>query len=99
FKPGCLVQIYDSTMDKNHSTLNKLKPRWSAPAMITAKFLNSFTPCTLEGMPLPGKYHANWLRQYIPLRGSSLDYVGPPDEQTPDADAEMDEVTVEEAKD
>ena len=31
FKPGQLVQIYDSTLDNTLSTSRKLLPRWSAP--------------------------------------------------------------------
>jgi hypothetical protein len=98
FGKGDLVQVYDSTMDKSFNTANKLKPRWSTPLMITAKFSNSYALCTLDGSPLPGKYHARRLRHYIPLRGSALDYIGPLEEPVPDPEEEIEESTVKEAE-
>ncbi|KAK7012452.1 hypothetical protein R3P38DRAFT_2385282, partial [Favolaschia claudopus] len=75
FRVGDLVQWYDSEADKNHMSINKLKPRWSAPVQISAKFLNSYSLCDLEGKPLKNLQfiHSRRLRHFIPLRGSTLD--------------------------
>ncbi|KAK7007526.1 hypothetical protein R3P38DRAFT_2389301, partial [Favolaschia claudopus] len=88
FKIGDLVQWYDSEADKNHMSVNKLKPRWSAPVQIYAKFLNSYSLCGLDGIPLKNLQfvHSRRLRHFIPLRGSSLDQKHPrPEEYIPTA--------------
>jgi hypothetical protein len=46
------VQRYDSEADSNKKSINKLVPRWSAPVQIYATFLNSFSLCDLNGIPL-----------------------------------------------
>ncbi|KAK7040458.1 hypothetical protein R3P38DRAFT_420207 [Favolaschia claudopus] len=83
FKVGDLVQWYDSEADKNHLSVNKLKPRWSAPTQICAKFLNSFSLCSLDGIPLKNLQfvHSRRLRHFIPLRGSTLDQKHPREEE------------------
>ncbi|KAK6987567.1 hypothetical protein R3P38DRAFT_2404803, partial [Favolaschia claudopus] len=82
FRIGDLVQWYDSEADKNHLSVNKLKPRWSAPVQIYAKFLNSYSLCDLNGTPLKGLQfiHSRRLRHFIPLRGSTLDQKHPREE-------------------
>jgi hypothetical protein len=78
-KIGDLAQVYDSKADSNFSTINKLAPRWSTPRIITGKYLNSFTVCTLKGTPLKGLVHMRRLRPYTPLRGTTLDMIFPRD--------------------
>jgi transposase InsO family protein len=85
-KIGDLTQVYDSKADFNHSTINKLAPRWSVPHLITGKYLNSFTLSTLQGTPLKGLYHTRRLRPYTPLRGTTLDLISPRDTPQPTED-------------
>ncbi|KAJ7164542.1 hypothetical protein C8R46DRAFT_1221051 [Mycena filopes] len=81
FQIGDLVQWYDSPADGNHKSINKLVPRWSPPAQIYARFLNSFSLCDLNGIPLDNSLHihSRRLRHYIPLRGTALDIRHPRD--------------------
>jgi len=81
FRIGDIVQWYDSPADDNHKSINKLAPRWSAPAQIYACFLNSFSLCDLHGIPLKNSdhIHSRRLRHYIPLRGTALDFQYPRD--------------------
>jgi len=58
FKIGDLVQVYDSASDFNHKSINKLMPKWSEPWIIYAEFTNSFSLCTLSGIPLKGVAHS-----------------------------------------
>lgn len=58
FKIGDLVQVYDSASDFNHKSINKLMPKWSGPQTIYAEFSNSFSLCTLSGIPLKGVAHS-----------------------------------------
>lgn len=80
---GDLVQVYDSKADYNHSTINKLAPRWSVPRIITGKYLNSFTLSTLQGTTIQGLFHTRRLRPYTPLRGTTLDLIQPRDIEPP----------------
>jgi hypothetical protein len=77
FKIGDLVQDYDSASDFNHKSINKLMPKWSEPRIIYAEFSNSFSLCTLSGIPLKGVAHSRRIRHYIPLRGTHLDSLYP----------------------
>lgn len=77
FKVGDLVQVYDSASDFNHLAINKLAPKWSEPRIIYAELSNSFSLCTLTGIPLKGITHSRRMRHYIPLRGSALDTLFP----------------------
>jgi hypothetical protein len=52
FKIGDVVQWYNSEADSNKKSINKLAPHWSAPVQIYATFLNSFSLCDLNGIPL-----------------------------------------------
>ncbi|KAJ6536319.1 hypothetical protein B0H19DRAFT_383999 [Mycena capillaripes] len=69
FHIGDVVQWYDSPADGNRKSINKLAPRWSKPVQIYARFLNSFSLCDMNGVPL--KYldfvHSRRLRHFIPL--------------------------------
>ena len=58
FALGDLVQIYKSKMDQSYETINKIAPKWSGPHIVTGKYLNSYSLCTLTGTELQGKYHA-----------------------------------------
>ena len=80
---GDLVQVYDSKVDFNFATINKLAPQWLIPRLITGKYLNSFALSTLNGIPLSGLFHIRRLRPYIPLRGSTLDLIHPRDVAAP----------------
>ncbi|CAK5266800.1 unnamed protein product [Mycena citricolor] len=86
FEIGDLVQWYDSEADNNRLSVNKLKPRWSAPVQIYARQLNSFSLCDLEGRPLKNLQfvHSRRLRHYIPLRDSTLDQKHPRRPETGD---------------
>jgi hypothetical protein len=57
FKISDIVQWYDSPADENHPSINKLAPRWSGPVQIYACFLNSFSLCDLNGIPLKNSLH------------------------------------------
>jgi hypothetical protein len=82
FRIGDVVQWYDSPADGNRKSINKLAPRWSAPVQIYARFLNSFSLCDMNGIPLKKQIfiHSRRLRHFIPLRGSTLDQKHPRDE-------------------
>ncbi|CAK5280016.1 unnamed protein product [Mycena citricolor] len=86
FRIGDLVQWYDSEADNNRLSVNKLKPRWSAPVQIYAQHLNSFSLCDLEGKPLGNLQfvHSRRLRHYIPLRDPTLDQKHPREGTTAD---------------
>ncbi len=45
FKPGDLVQIYNSKLDVTYETKAKLLPCWSPPRIITDQLLNLYTLC------------------------------------------------------
>ena len=77
FKIGDLVQVYDSASDFNHLSINKLAPKWSEPRIIYAESSNSFSLCSLTGIPFKGITHSRRMRHYIPLRGSHLDTLFP----------------------
>lgn len=77
FKIGDLIQVYDSASDFNFKSINKLTPKWSEPRIIFAEFSNSFSLCTLTGLPLKGITHSRRMRHYIPLRGTLLDTLYP----------------------
>jgi hypothetical protein len=81
FRIGDIIQWYDSPADMNRKSINKLLPRWSAPAQIYARSLNSFSLCDMNGIPLKNSLHihSRRLRHYIPLRGSTLDQKHPRD--------------------
>jgi len=83
---GNLVQVYDSASDFNYSAINKLAPKWSEPRIIYGEFSNSFSLCTLSGIPLKGLFHSRRLRHYIPLRGTPLDTLHPREENEPSSD-------------
>lgn len=86
FNIGDLVQVYDSASDFNHKSINKIAPKWSKPRLIYAKFSNSFSLCTLSGLPLKGIIHSRRMRHYIPLRGTPLDLLNPRETITPTQD-------------
>jgi transposase InsO family protein len=69
FRIGDVVQWYDSPADGNQKSVNKLAPRWSAPAQIYARSLNSFSLCDMNGSPLKNQQfiHSRRLRHFIPL--------------------------------
>lgn len=95
FDTGSLVQVYDSPADQNYRTINKLKPRWSPPLMVTGKYINSYLLCTLDGTALKGTFHARRLRKFVPLRGSTLDQLTPQDESI-STEADLEIATAEE---
>jgi hypothetical protein len=99
FHIGDVVQWYDSEADGNHKSVNKIAPRWSAPAQIYARFLNSFSLCDLNGVPLKNfsHIHSRRLRHYIPLRGTTLDLLHPRDrEDTPPSPRDLEIAEAEE---
>jgi hypothetical protein len=83
FKTGDLVQVYDSTSDFNHRSINKLTPKWSQPLIISGKFSNSYSLCTLNGIPLKSITHSRRMRHYIPLCDTALDTLHPRDPPIP----------------
>ena len=58
FSIGNLIQVYDSASDFNYSIINKLAPKWSEPRIIYGEFSNSFSLCTMSGIPLKGFFHS-----------------------------------------
>ena len=79
FYIGNLIQVYDSA----YSAINKLAPKWSKPRIIYSEFSNSFSLCTMSGIPLKGLFHSRRLRHYIPLRGTPLDTLHPHEDTEP----------------
>lgn len=69
FKVGNLVQVYDSASDFNYLAINKLKlaPKWSEPHIIYAELSNSFSLCSLTGIPFKGIIHSHHMCHYILL--------------------------------
>jgi hypothetical protein len=96
FHIGNLVQVYDSASDFNYHAVNKLAPKWSEPRMIFCKFSNSFSLCTISGIPLKGLFHSCRLCHYIPLRGTSLDTLYPREEDTTPSNDDLDIAEAEE---
>jgi hypothetical protein len=72
FKPGSLVQVYDSKLDGSHETSAKLAPRWSAPRQVVKQVTGSYTLQTLEGKTIPKAIHANRLRLYVAPKDSLI---------------------------
>ena len=58
FKPGDLVQVYDSKLDMTYETQAKLLPHWSPPRIVTDRLLNSYTLRRLDGTELNDTTHA-----------------------------------------
>ena len=83
---GNLVQVYDSASDFNYSAINKLAPKWSEPRIIYGEYSNSFSLCTMSGIPFKGLFHSRRLRHYIPLRGTPLDTLHPREDTEPSKD-------------
>jgi hypothetical protein len=99
FHIGDIVQWYNSEADENHRSLNKIAPQWSAPAQIYACFLNSFSLCDLNGVPLKNisHIHSCRLRHYIPQRGMTLDLLHPHDmDDAPPSTQDLEIAEVEE---
>jgi len=69
-----IVQWYNSKLNGNYKSNNKLLPRWSMPHIISGKSLNSYSLSTIHGTEIPSSYHSRRLRRYIPipLRNSNL---------------------------
>ena len=72
FGKGELVQVYHSDLDYTFKTEHKLLPKWSQPHQVTEKLPNSYKLETLTGLALPGLYHAQCLRTFIPCKGTQL---------------------------
>ena len=66
FKPGDLVQVYDSKLNMTYETRAKLLPCWSPPRIVTDRLLNSYTLRRLDGTELNGMTHARRLRRFMP---------------------------------
>jgi hypothetical protein len=86
FKIGDLIQVYDSASDFNFKSINKLNPKWSEPRIIFTESSNSFSLCTLTGLPLKGITHTRRMQHYIPLRGTLLDTLYPRENKNPTQD-------------
>ena len=98
FALGDLVQIYKSKMDQSYETINKIAPKWSGPHIITGKYLNSYSLCTLTGTELQGKYHARRLKRFIPRQGSDLDLLRTPDDGIPNPEPDEEEILIQETE-
>ncbi|QRW13257.1 Retrovirus-related Pol polyprotein from transposon opus [Ceratobasidium sp. AG-Ba] len=63
---------YDARLDKTHSKLRKLAPRWSGPLRVVKKAANSYRLEDLAGNPFTSAAHARLLRPFVPSPGSTL---------------------------
>ncbi|QRV94485.1 Retrovirus-related Pol polyprotein from transposon opus [Ceratobasidium sp. AG-Ba] len=72
FKPGDLVQRYDTRWDETHSSDRKLVPRWSSPLQVVSRALNSYTLEDLHGQPFASAAHTRLLRPFVPRPNSPL---------------------------
>ncbi|RXW14873.1 hypothetical protein EST38_g10981 [Candolleomyces aberdarensis] len=75
FRAGDLVQVYRNDLEYTFKTERKLVPKFSAPRRVVSRNRNSYQLQSLEGMPLPGWYHARRLRLFIPRKGTELEKV------------------------
>ncbi|RXW12800.1 hypothetical protein EST38_g13053 [Candolleomyces aberdarensis] len=75
FRAGDLVQVYRNDLEYTFKMERKLVPKFSAPRCVVSRNHNSYQLQSLEGMPLPGWYHARWLRPFIPRKGTELEKV------------------------
>lgn len=100
YEVGDLVQFYHAKMDLSHESINKIAPKWLRPHIITGKFLNSYSICTLTGEAVKGMNHPKLLKHFIPRRGSDLDLLNLNIERQDTTPAEEDEEQVrQEAED
>ncbi|KAF8670095.1 hypothetical protein RHS04_08672 [Rhizoctonia solani] len=72
YKVGDLVQCYDARLDKTHSALRKLAPKWSGALRIDKKACNSYSLVDLNGKPFAQAAHACLLRPFVPRAGTAL---------------------------
>ena len=72
FKPGQLVQMYNSVLDNTLSTSHKLLPRWSVPCQVIEAAGNLYSLQTLEGFLVSGWVHVRRLQEFIPHLGTAL---------------------------
>jgi hypothetical protein len=85
-------------MDQSYETINKIGPKWSGPHIITGKYLNSYSLCTLTGTELQGKFHARRLKWFIPRQGSDLDLLRSPDDGILNPEPDEEEILIQEAE-
>src|SRR6267154_4233092 len=72
FTPGQLTQFYHSGAHNSLEAKRKLLPKWSIPCRITERLRNSYRLENLEGIPIPGEFHARRLRPFFPKDGTKL---------------------------
>ncbi|QRV80068.1 Retrovirus-related Pol polyprotein from transposon opus [Ceratobasidium sp. AG-Ba] len=72
FQIGDLVQRYDSRLDKTHSSMRKLAPRWSGPLRIVGRSTNSYQLEDLQGTRFSSATHTLLLCPFIPRPGTTL---------------------------
>ncbi|QRW10185.1 Retrovirus-related Pol polyprotein from transposon opus [Ceratobasidium sp. AG-Ba] len=78
FQVGDLVQRYDSRLDKTHSSMRKLAPRWSGPLRIVGRSTNSYRLEDLHGNHFssathtPSSVHSSRAQELHLLRTTKL---------------------------
>jgi hypothetical protein len=72
FTPGQLTQFFHSNVHSTLEAKRKLLPKWSTPCRITERLRNSYRLENLDGVPIPGEFHARRLRAFFPKEGTRL---------------------------
>jgi hypothetical protein len=72
FAVGQPVQFFYSSQHNTLEARRKVIPKWSPPHHIVERIWNSYRLETINGEPLPGKFHARRLRAFHPREGTKL---------------------------
>ncbi|QRV96445.1 Retrovirus-related Pol polyprotein from transposon opus [Ceratobasidium sp. AG-Ba] len=72
FQIGDLVQRYDARLDKTHSSMRKLAPRWSGPLRVVGRSTNSYQLEDLQSNPFSSAAHTRLLHPFIPRPETTL---------------------------
>jgi hypothetical protein len=72
FTPGQLTQFFHSSIHSTLEAKRKLLPKWSTPCRVMERLCNSYRLENLDGVPIPGEFHARCLRAFIPKEGTKL---------------------------